>query len=378
VIVEVLQDGYEQTYPTSSILAPELDTGDEVFGSSGYTRTIDVGEGNMADQNFGNRLIPPATSSLSGVVYLDPNNDGARGSQEPGLPNVTITLLQDNVQLQQVTTGPDGWYHFEGLEPGTYTIRQTQPECFHDGKDTLGIVLPDGDTRGVAGNDEFTVELGAGEHGIEYLFGELGLRASCVNKRQMLTSTPPTREAICDRLGISCTTVYGTDDDDTIVTVTDGTTILVDVNGSSQEFDTAEVQIVMIDAGGGNDSVTLNGSSNQDFCYVDPVYASLRRDDVPLNAGYGLDATGAERIVVGPAGGDDLVVMVDSPSDDALAANGSRIDLRVQPGTDPVVSAGGLGPSDRVRAISISGGTDTVEENTPDFPLDLLGDWTTL
>src|SRR5262249_24076432 len=107
-----------------------------------------------ADNNFG-ELRP---SSISGRVFLDNNNDGSDAG-DPGLPSVTVTLtgVDDlgNTVTITATTAPDGTYSFDNLRPGVYTVVESQPAGFLDGKDTLGSVSggAPGALPGVLGND---------------------------------------------------------------------------------------------------------------------------------------------------------------------------------------------------------------------------------
>jgi protocatechuate 3,4-dioxygenase beta subunit len=117
--------------------------------------------------DFG-ELLP---ASLAGFVYLDRNNDGVFQYNESGIAGATVTLNGTNdlgvaVGLVQ-TTGSDGSYHFAGLRPGLYTILETQPAAYMDGKDTLGSI------GGVVGNDQFSqISLPMAVAGINYNFGE--------------------------------------------------------------------------------------------------------------------------------------------------------------------------------------------------------------
>jgi len=114
-------------------------------------------------------------STLSGYVYGDANNDGAKNpATERGFGGVLITLTGTtqlgaavNIDLR---TNADGSYHFVNLSPGTYQIAQTQPGTLLDGKDTIGSL------GGVGGNDVFTsIALGPGSDGVDYNFGEVGV-----------------------------------------------------------------------------------------------------------------------------------------------------------------------------------------------------------
>jgi hypothetical protein len=84
--------------------------------------------------------LKPAT--LSGFVYLDPDNNGIKEPGETGIGGVMITLTGMDDQGTPITmvqtTAADGSYSFSGLRPGTYVITETHPNGFLDGKDTIG------------------------------------------------------------------------------------------------------------------------------------------------------------------------------------------------------------------------------------------------
>jgi hypothetical protein len=116
-------------------------------------------------------------SSITGFVYNDSDNDGIKDAGESGINNVTVTLTGTNdlgaaVNLT-TTTNSSGAYTFSNLRPGSYVVVETQPAGFVDGKDTPGTV--NGVTEGVATPpDSITsIDLTAGQSGINYNFGEL-------------------------------------------------------------------------------------------------------------------------------------------------------------------------------------------------------------
>jgi len=95
--------------------------------------------------NFG-ELVP---STISGRVSADPNGNGLYDPGEPLLPGVTIHLLDASGTVIDTTqTDAKGEYSFEGLAPGTYGVREVQPEGYYDGRDHVGsaggkLVAPD-------------------------------------------------------------------------------------------------------------------------------------------------------------------------------------------------------------------------------------------
>ncbi|QGJ68433.1 Hypothetical protein PBC10988_0920 [Planctomycetales bacterium 10988] len=125
------------------------------------------------EYNFGE--LQPA--SITGVVYHDANNNGAQDGGEFGIQNVFVTLTGTNdlgsIGSIVVQTDINGIFTFDNLRPGEYTITESQPSDYLDGIDTLGTV--DGTPEGNAAvNDVFSsVDLMAGDDGINYLFGEL-------------------------------------------------------------------------------------------------------------------------------------------------------------------------------------------------------------
>src|SRR5262249_17870955 len=94
------------------------------------TRSITVtydGQTEAVNNNFAS-LLP---GSISGLVYLDANNDAAWQSTEVGVAGVKLTLTGTNdlgAHISQLQfTDDNGAYQFTGLRPGTYVLTQTAP-----------------------------------------------------------------------------------------------------------------------------------------------------------------------------------------------------------------------------------------------------------
>jgi protocatechuate 3,4-dioxygenase beta subunit len=162
------------TYSLSESGADSYLDGKDAAGSQGGTvgqdaiANINLSSGvNGVNNNFGELQ----QASVSGFVYFDINNDGVKGN-EPGIAGSTVTLsgVDDRgatVSLTTATTG-NGAYSFNNLRPGTYTITQSQPAGWLDGKDAIGT------QGGAAGNDQFTnIQLASGQSGVNNNFGEL-------------------------------------------------------------------------------------------------------------------------------------------------------------------------------------------------------------
>ncbi|MEM7662364.1 MAG: SdrD B-like domain-containing protein [Pseudomonadota bacterium] len=126
-------------------------------------------------------LFGEGGASLSGLVFLDVNNDGS-ASGDAGIAGVEITLSGTTSFGQDVctylaalspsgscttTTISDGTFAFADLPAGTYALSEAQPAAFADGQDTVGTA------GGTVGADSVTgITLGAGATGENYSFGE--------------------------------------------------------------------------------------------------------------------------------------------------------------------------------------------------------------
>ncbi len=88
-------------------------------------------------------------SAISGFVYLDNNDDGIKDAGEIGIASVTLTLT-GGPSVITVTTAADGRYHFNGLPSGNYTVTETQPTGYLDGRETPGS------SGGTVDNGSFT------------------------------------------------------------------------------------------------------------------------------------------------------------------------------------------------------------------------------
>ncbi len=165
-----------------------IDTpGQPLLGSVENDRFIDLNLSHnvpLVNYNFGERLNNVSANSISGFVYADVNNNGVKDAVELALPNVPISL--SGPVSRTIVTGVDGSYRFDDLPVGTYTVTETQPLAFLDGKDTLGPQM-----LGLVANDRFyDIALPADVHATDYSFGERGLRAELISKRLYLASNP--------------------------------------------------------------------------------------------------------------------------------------------------------------------------------------------
>lgn len=173
--------GWQQSYPADqTIPLPDVNADPGV-----YVVTLST-TNDLEVLDFGiYRPVNGGDVSISGYVYVDVNNNGTPDPQEMRLPNVPITI--EGPETRVMMTQADGSYHADHLPAGIYTITETQPLVFLDGRETLGTPL-----SGKTKNDRFLdVELLPGTEAQQYNFGERGLRAEFVSKWLYLASTPP-------------------------------------------------------------------------------------------------------------------------------------------------------------------------------------------
>ena len=125
----------------------------------------------QTDYNFG-KLQPAAASGYS---YQDVNDNGLRAAGEPGIGSVAVTLSGSNdlgaITSITVQTDVNGYYHFDGLRPGLYTVAETPPAGYLNGLKTRGDVTPI--PNSVAANAIMGVAVSAGGVAAENDFAHL-------------------------------------------------------------------------------------------------------------------------------------------------------------------------------------------------------------
>jgi len=171
--VEVASDGLSVLY------TPVTD----FIGTDTFTYMISDGNGGEATAMATIEVVEFVPGSLSGLVYVDSNDNGVAEQTERVLEGITVTLTGMDIfgSVDRTTmTAADGSYEFANLAPGDFVITQTQPAedldadgiPLLDGKDTIGsqggVVGKDGQ-----GNDTFTITLAEGVIGTDNNFGEV-------------------------------------------------------------------------------------------------------------------------------------------------------------------------------------------------------------
>ena len=126
--------------------------------SAGQTRSIDFAD---------------TVSTIAGTVFVDGNNDGVYQAGEQPISGATVTLTGTAANGTAVnlttTTNASGVFSFGDLLGGTYTLKETQPAAYADGKDSAGTA------GGTVANDVISsIALTGGVDAKNYAFGEIG------------------------------------------------------------------------------------------------------------------------------------------------------------------------------------------------------------
>ncbi len=139
----------------STVGAPNednLNKATDLDGMVNMSTTIPVFVGpGQANTNLDAGYFLPA--SLGDVVFNDLDQDGQQdGGDEVGVSGVTVTLLEDGDVVTSQTTGTNGAYLFENLEPGEYTVEFTNlPDGFQFTGQNVGDDSSDSDVDPATG-----------------------------------------------------------------------------------------------------------------------------------------------------------------------------------------------------------------------------------
>lgn len=160
------------TAPVRVITYPTTPTAGTL--TNGATITTD-GNDTATANNACQAVLTVQQATLAGTVFADPNNDGVKQPTEQGIPNTTLRLtgtdLYNNAVDVTVQTIADGTYRFGGLSPSNpagYTLTETQPTGYADGRDTVGTA------NGTLTNDVVSaIVLNANVNATGYNFGEI-------------------------------------------------------------------------------------------------------------------------------------------------------------------------------------------------------------
>ncbi|MDY5839847.1 MAG: SdrD B-like domain-containing protein [Corynebacterium camporealensis] len=106
-------------------------------------------------------------AKISGTIWRDDNRDGTIDDGEQRLSGVVVALVDDNgSEVQRVTTGTDGGYLFEDVEPGQYRV------VVVDGPEDLVLVSDYDPSDGLSNEQLIEVEAGDEFDGLDFGYAE--------------------------------------------------------------------------------------------------------------------------------------------------------------------------------------------------------------
>ncbi len=111
--------------------------------------------------------------SVRGHAFIDYNQNGARDTTEPGLTGATVYLDTNNngaldPNERSILTLKDGAYDFEGLAPGSYTVREQPPSGFvltSPANGYVSVIVQPGATIDEVDFGNFPTQSGGGSDG---------------------------------------------------------------------------------------------------------------------------------------------------------------------------------------------------------------------
>ncbi|PHI17947.1 hypothetical protein CEQ90_20490, partial [Lewinellaceae bacterium SD302] len=125
--------------PTGLVSSPANEGGDDTIDSDnvgGQTGVINLTSGEDDDTNDAGFYAP---ASIGDQVFLDEDADGIQDPLEEGIPNVVVSLTDENGDpvldadgnpVASTTTDADGLYEFDNLVPGDYIVVFETPTGF--------------------------------------------------------------------------------------------------------------------------------------------------------------------------------------------------------------------------------------------------------
>ncbi|TDL94158.1 Cna B-type domain-containing protein, partial [Macrococcus brunensis] len=151
--------------------ATATNIGDPALDSNGLTSTVTINNADNYTVDLGvvAPVVPeptpvPATYTIGDKVFEDTNKDGIQNSNEPGIPNVPVTLTKPDGTTVTTTTDANGNYEFTNLPNGEYTVEFGTPEGYTPTATNVGDDRLDSDGQKVTvvvnNGDDLTIDSG--------------------------------------------------------------------------------------------------------------------------------------------------------------------------------------------------------------------------
>ncbi len=144
----------------------------ETLNRNGSSDLIDLKMGQDQKQMNIGCVLP---GRIGDFCWLDLDGDGLQGMNEPGIPNVRITLMRDGMTVAETVTDQYGFYRFNDLYPAEYTIEVDVPDEVKMTKHRTDIpmiasVLEETTENGTCRSVEFTVESDKANYNVDIGF----------------------------------------------------------------------------------------------------------------------------------------------------------------------------------------------------------------
>ena len=106
------------------------DTGASIVGAVGEnTAIVDLGTLEMGQTISGRMIGALKPAVIGGTVWLDSDDDGRRQHNDSGMKDIAVQLVSGETQeTVETLTDETGAYRFEGVLPGSYTLRVELPQ----------------------------------------------------------------------------------------------------------------------------------------------------------------------------------------------------------------------------------------------------------
>ena len=158
----VVVDVTDTDLPPTATLSPQNigndATNSDIDATGNAPVTVPIGT-NVSDIDAG--IVPPATYTLAGTVFVDDAGNGLQDNADAGLKGVTVFLFNANNLNDPVSvniTDVNGNYDFNNLPPGDYVVIVIKPTTyvFTDANVDPTNDIDDSDVTSISGNNGTT------------------------------------------------------------------------------------------------------------------------------------------------------------------------------------------------------------------------------
>jgi hypothetical protein len=170
-------DGYK---PTLQNVGTDTSIDSDIDNDAQAAEITLISGQNKVDVDAG--FVTIANGSIGDFVWDDMNGNGVQDIDEPGIPDVAVIIQGTTVSGKAVNlttvTNQSGWYIFEKLEAGSYTVSFTAPEGYMFTSQGVGSSDVDSDADALTGTtNEIILTAGGTRYDIDagfYRYASVG------------------------------------------------------------------------------------------------------------------------------------------------------------------------------------------------------------